>query len=131
MQLTEYLNRVRQSIEKLEVFGLTERIDVREEIRPGKQAVLVINVTFLDGASLYVREYLDAKYRLEKVKYAWQFQDSRKQLIFRYDNAPHKPPLGFKNHKHRQQGEAIEADLPRIEDVIDEILTWLLADTSS
>jgi len=40
-----------------------------------------------------------AALRQEKVSYAYQYQDGEGKLIFRYDNAAHKPGLGFIEHK--------------------------------
>ena len=39
--------------------------------------------------------------------------------IFRYDNARHKPDLGFIGHKHLNGGTVIKCAAPDISDVID------------
>ena len=44
-------------------------------------------IVLVDGSVLFVREYIDAKYKIEKVSYAYQYQDREGKLIFRYDNA--------------------------------------------
>jgi len=49
---------------------------------------------------LRIRVYIDAKYKIEIISYAYQYQDAKGKLIFRYDNARHKAELGFKDHKH-------------------------------
>jgi len=56
--------------------------------------------------------------------YSYHYQDPQKQLIFRYDNAAHKPPLAFSQHKHfRDRIEAAPA--PELAAVLKEILaTW-------
>lgn len=78
---------------KTEDYGLAESVDFREEIRAGKQAVISAEIRFVNGTILIVREYIDAKYKLEKLRYAFQCHNSEGGLIFRYDNAAHKPPL--------------------------------------
>jgi hypothetical protein len=47
-------------------------------------------------------------------------------LIFRYDNARHKPKLPFENHKHLTGGKIIEAPIPELADVFEVIMDYLL-----
>ncbi len=46
-------------------------------------------------------------------------------LIFRYDNAGHRPALEFEEHKHIKDGVIIEAILPDVSDIMDEVLGFL------
>jgi hypothetical protein len=125
MLLRDYLELFRQSIEKIENYGYTESIEIKEEIRPNKQAIIKANIVLVDGSVLHIKEYIDAKYKIEKVSYAYQYQDSEGKLIFRYDNAAHRPALGFKEHKHTKDGAILNISLPDISDVIDEIIGYL------
>jgi len=43
----------------------------------------------------------------------------------RYDNAVHRPALRFKVHKHIKAEVIIEAFLPDISDIIDEVVRYL------
>ena len=122
MLLRNYLQLFRQGIEKLENFGYTESIQIKEEIRPNKQAIIKAKIILVDNSVLYIKEYIDAKYKIEKVSYAYQYQDRNGELIFRYDNAVHRPELRFKEHKHTMEGVIIEASLPDISDIIDEVV---------
>lgn len=79
----------------------------------------------VDGSVLHIKEYIDSKYKIEKVSYAYQYQDRNGGLIFRYDNAVHRPALGFKEHKHKKDGVIIEASLPDTSDIIDEVVGFL------
>ena len=45
MLLNEYLDRFRKSIEKIENYGYAHSVEIREEIRANKQAIL--NVKFV------------------------------------------------------------------------------------
>ena len=74
MLLRDYLQLFRQGIEKLEKFGYTESIEIKEEIRPNKQAIIKAKIILVDNSVLYIKEYIDAKYKIEKVSYAYQFQ---------------------------------------------------------
>ena len=121
MLLRNYLELFRQGIEKLENYGYTESIEIKEEIRPNKQAIIKANIVLVDRSVLHIKEYIDAKYKIEKVTYAYQYQDKNGEMIFRYDNAVHRPALGFEEHKHTKDGAIIEAPLPDISDIIDEV----------
>ncbi len=68
MLLSNYLQLFRQGIEKLENFGYTELIEIKEEIRPNKQAIIKAKIILVDKSVLYIKEYIDAKYKIEKGK---------------------------------------------------------------
>ena len=121
MSLRNYLELFRQALEKIENYGYTESIDIKEEIRPNKQAIIKAKIALIDRSVLHIKEYIDAKYKIEKVSYAYQYQDRNGELIFRYDNAVHRPALRFKEHKHTKDGVIIEVSLPDISDIIDEV----------
>ena len=122
MQLRQYLDNFRNSIEKFEVFGLSEKTEIKEEIRPGKQAVINIHVSLINETNLYLRAYIDARYKINLISYAFQYQKKDGQLIFRYDNAAHKPKLSSKDHKHLSDGDIVETDMPDIAKLVDEII---------
>jgi Family of unknown function (DUF6516) len=125
MQLHEYIERFRKGMETLENYGYTESIEIKEEIRPNKQAVFTAKVVLLNGSVFQVREYIDAKYGIDRVSYAYHYQDRDGSLIFRYDNAAHRPALGFKVHKHTADWAVESADLPDVFDLINEIVRYL------
>ena len=64
---------------------------------------------------MLLNEYLDR----------FRNQDRDGQLIFRYDNAVHRPALSYKDHKHSGDGTISEAILPDIFDLVDEVLRYL------
>ena len=125
MLLRNYLQLFRQGIQKLEDYGYSESINIREEIRPNKQAIIKAKIVLVDSSVLHIKEYIDAKYKIEKVSYAYQYQDRDGELIFRYDNAVHRPALRFKEHKHTKAGVIIQTSLPDISDIIDEVVGCL------
>jgi hypothetical protein len=43
----------------------------------------------------------------------------------RYDNATHRPKLDFKEHKHTKDGGIVEALLPGVSDILDEVVGFL------
>jgi hypothetical protein len=52
-------------------------------------------------------------------------QNKDGELVFRYDNAVHRPALGFKEHKHTKEGVVVDASLPDVSDIMDEAVGFL------
>ena len=125
MSLNEYLSLFREALGKIEDYGFSDTIEIREEIRANKQAVLNAKVVMVDNSVLHIKEYIDARYGIERLSYAYHYQDRDGNLIFRYDNAKHRPDLGFNAHKHLSDGTISAATLPDISDIIDEIVGYL------
>ena len=76
---------------------------------------------FVDDSELHFREYIDASLAEPRLMYVYHYQDAAKTLVFRYDNARHRPPLTQAEHRHTPT--TAEASLaPTLEQVIDEIL---------
>ncbi len=122
MSLHNYLKPFRQEIEKLGDYGYSESLEIKEEIRGNKLSVLTAHIVLINGSSLHLKEYMDARYNIERINYAYHYQDCDGKCIFRYDNAIHRPALGFKEHKHTKDGNIIEASLPAIEEIIEEVI---------
>jgi hypothetical protein len=100
MLISEYLASIRSAVELLDTYGFAESIIFQEEIRAGKQAIFKAEIVLVDGSYLLIKEYVDCKYGIEKLSYAYQYQDRDGKLIFRYDNAAHKPKLERSEHRH-------------------------------
>jgi hypothetical protein len=66
MSLHSYLEFFRQTLEKIENYGYTESVEIKEELRPTKQAVIKAKIVLIDRSVLHIREYIDAKYTLQK-----------------------------------------------------------------
>ena len=64
MSLHDYLEYFRQAIEKVVDSGYAESIEINEEIRPNKQAVIKAKIVLIDGSVLRIKEYIDAKYTI-------------------------------------------------------------------
>jgi len=125
MSIREHSDQLRDALNQLEAFGLSESIVFREEVRPGKQLVIHAEAKLINGSVLVVREYVKAKYKLERLRYAYQYHDSDGALTFRYDNAVHRPSLGFKEHKHLADGKIIPSGPPDIWGVVEEVISFL------
>lgn len=117
-----YFNRVKAIIDLYTSIPFVLDTNVSFEMRPGEQGYLSGSIIFADGSELYFREFLDAvKETVDKLMYVYHYQDAGNQLMFRYDNARHRPPLGFLEHKH-MPGQVIEAPAPTLDTVLVEIV---------
>ena len=126
MSVFSYFQELVLAASRLEDYGLAKTITSNSESRPSGELFINIKVELIDNSVLFIREYISAKQEyIEHFSYAYQYQAADESLIFRYDNAAHKPPLSSKEHKHLQNGEIVVFPLPTIELIIDEILGWL------
>ena len=76
-----------------------------------------------DGSVLHFTEFIDVVGEVtEKIMYTYHYQDNEQRLVFRYDNAHHRPALAFLTHKHEGQS-VTEAPPPVVEAVLAEICT--------
>ena len=126
MLLTEYFARIVKDIEEYSKTNLIIDSDLHIDCRTEKIGIIKGTVTFLDNSCLFFTEYLDVRYKIEKLTYSFHYQQKDGTLIFRYDNAYHKPRLGFAAHKHLPSGEIIQSDIPELKDVFEEIMEHLL-----
>ncbi len=76
---------------------------------------------FNDGSELHFREFVDISLPELRLMYAYHYQDANQDLISRYDNAAHRPPLPQTEHKHTPAGVQV-SPAPTLAQVVDEIL---------
>jgi len=92
MELHDYIKRFHKGIERVENYGYTESVEIREEIRPQKQVVINATIVFIDESVLHIREYTEIKYKLKhiimliniRIKMGNLFSDMTTLLINRY-----------------------------------------------
>ena len=126
MLVFSYFQDLLLVVSRLEDYGLAKTITSNSESRSSGELFINIKVELIDNSVLFIREYIFAKHeQIEHFSYAYQYQSADESLIFRCDNAAHKPPLSQKEHKHLQNGEIIVYPLPIIELIVDEVLAWL------
>ena len=116
-----YFNQVKSIVDQYAVTRFVLDANVSFETRPGEQGYLTGSITFLDGSVLHFREFLDAvKETVDKLMYTYHYQDAGNQLIFRYDNARHRPSPRSLEHKHIS-GQLLETPAPTLDEVLAEI----------
>ena len=106
MPIQAYLVQTRTSIDRYAATSFVIDAETSFEIRPGDQGYLGGSITFVDGTILYFREFLDATGEaVAKLMYTYHYQDAGNQLIFRYDNARHRPLLRSLTHSRPILGD--------------------------
>ena len=87
------------------------------------------DMTFIDGSTLHIREYVDVEESVERFMYAYQYMDRESRLVFRYDNTGHHRDLNlptYPDHKHdRYEEHVIASNAPSLGDVLIEVLTYI------
>ncbi len=96
---------------------LTLQIDQRSAI----QGFISGSLQFHDGSELHFPEFVDTSRDKPKIMYVYHYQDANHNLIFRYDNAAHRPALPQPEHKHTQSGIEV-SPAPTLVEVLDQIL---------
>ena len=123
MLLSEYQAGLAEVIDRFARTDLIIASELSSDARTPKIGMIKGVIEFIDGSRLVFTEYIDARYRLEKLSYSYHCQDNAGELIFRYDNAAHKPPLPFPHHKHLPaDGKTVESEIPELAEVIDEAM---------
>jgi len=125
MLLTEYLEAFSKVIDEYSKTDLVFSSQVHVDIRAEHIGLIKGSITFIDESRLFLTEYLDVSYGIERLTYSYHYQDKEGRLVFRYDNAAHKPVLGFIHHKHSGDG-VVESQIPDLNGVLLEAIHHLM-----
>jgi len=104
--------------------GLGVAADLQEHSKGATVGYVRGMVRFADGSEPHFREYLDTVLSEPRLMYVYHYQDAQRRLIFRYDNAAHKPMLPQAEHKHTT-GDIQPALPPSFQGIIEEIVRRL------
>lgn len=125
MLLTEYLSNITRDIDEYAKTGFILSSEVIVDSRTEKVGLIKGTIIFLNESKLFFTEYLDLRYKIEKLTYSYHYQDKAANLIFRYDNASHRPRLDYRAHKH-VGGDIHQSEIPDLKNVLEEIISGLL-----
>ena len=117
----EYAEAITHLINDLVASVGVQLLDLQLDQRSPLRGFIGGVLAFDDASELHFREFIDLTQADPRLMYAYHYQDAAKNLIFRYDNAPHKPALAQSDHKHTPQDIILGAP-PTFAEVIDEIL---------
>ncbi len=127
MFIEEYFEHIREAIAACTA---VESFQLTEAKRDSYTGFLRGRVYFPDGSLLPGREFVYVITEVERDMYSYHYVNSSENLIFRYDNADHKPKLNLPNlphHKHEESEENIVASsAPTLAEVLQEIEGLLL-----
>ena len=122
MYLSEYLADLTKTIAEYAKSSIILSSEVESHFRTERIGFVKGKIIFIDDSKLFFTEYLDLRYKIEKLTYSFHYQDKKTNLIFRYDNAAHKPSQEFVDHKHIEN-KISRSDVPELKDVLEEIIT--------
>ncbi|MBI4650161.1 hypothetical protein HY745_02535 [Candidatus Desantisbacteria bacterium] len=125
MKLSEYIATIEKIIREYSQTDLILTHELYSDLRTEKLGILKGIIVFIDNSKLMFTEYVNLKYGTEKVSYSYHYQDAKDQLIFRYDNSKHRPPLLYLCHKHFKKS-IIESKIPNFSNIIEEIIAIIL-----
>lgn len=117
----EYARQIQLTIDDVIRTGEAHLLNLQIDARSTSRGLIAGLLQFQDGSELHFREFLDMNQADPRLMYAYHYQDSNKELVFRYDNAVHRPAISQLEHKHTPTG--IELTIaPTLSQVFDEIL---------
>jgi hypothetical protein len=123
MQISEREEEWQTLMQQCAKWSFVAHTSLLFDIRPMQQAFVKASIEFINGAVLHLREFIDcSESRLVRLSYSYHAQTAHQDLLFRYDNAPHKPPLGFVEHKHCEDGSIIASPPPELADILEEMI---------
>jgi hypothetical protein len=127
MLFSEYVLDIQNFLAEFSRSELLVHSELTADMRTEQLGLLKGIVTFTDGSTLFFKEYLDLRHGLDRKMYSFHYQNADAMLRFRYNNAAHKPALGFSEHKHTVTG-IIFAVTPALPEVLDEIMSSYLTE---
>ncbi len=115
-----YFNQLEQILQQ---FPSIQSYTLTKKIYNSKQGFMKGSIAFNNSYKLDFVEVKNTE-KSAKIKYRYQYMDSRQALVFRYDNAPHYPHMKtFPHHKHLPEGEE-ESSEPTLEMVLLEVMQY-------
>ena len=117
----EYASNIENLLNGIVATGEAISVDIRIDQRSSLRGLIIGLLRFDNDSELHFREFVDTSLAEPKLMYAYHYQDANKALIFRYDNAIHRPALPQAEHKHTPAGVEVSS-APTLAEVIDAIL---------
>ena len=122
MRIEVYFRQIEKIIDACPVIQL---LNVTYEKRGTHEGFIRGELYFVDGSALYLREFVDVEITADRLTYAYQFMDSSKNLVFRYDNTGHHKKLGLSTYPHHKhdggEDNVIPSAAPDLATVLQEI----------
>jgi len=117
----DYARQIEQVLNATVAAGEAALLSIQIDQRSSLRGFVIGLLHFNDASQLHFREFVDASQPEPRVLYAYHYQDPDPGLIFRYDNAAHRPLLPQAEHRHGPTGVE-SSPAPTLAEVLDEIL---------
>jgi hypothetical protein len=118
---SEYVQRLTSILDTVVAAGEAVVTSLEVDQRSAVRGFIVGSLQFEDSSTLDFREFVDVSQEEPKMAYAYHYRNADHNLIFRYDNAMHRPALSQPAHKHTPSGVEVSA-VPTLSEVLDLIL---------
>lgn len=117
-----YFKQLQHTIES---FAIVQSFNFNFDKRGTSEGFIRGEIYFVDGSILHIREFVDVETTIHRLMYVYQYLDSSKKLIFRYDDTGHHKDLDLPtvpHHKHEgAEDEVIASSAPDLTAVLTEI----------
>jgi hypothetical protein len=123
--ISSFIKKVEESISSS---AIVVYCDIQKYFSSTKKEVYIKgDLTFVDLSSLIFAVYvLEKGKKIVFDKYRFQYMDSKKKLVFRYDNAPHYKNIStYPVHKHLKDGMVVESSIPEFSELLEEIAAFI------
>lgn len=117
----EYARGIEDVLDATVATGEATLVSIQIDQRSSLRGFIAGLLQFNDGSELHFREFVDTSLPDSRLMYAYHYQDVSQDLIFRYDNAAHRPSLPQAEHRHTPSGIEV-SPAPTLVQVVDEIL---------
>lgn len=122
MLIESYFKQLQQTIESR---AIVQSFNLNFDKRGTSEGFIRGEIYFVDGSILHIREFVDVEIKIHRLMYVYQYLDSSKKLIFRYDETGHHKELNiptFPHHKHEgREDNIIASAAPDLTAVLAEI----------
>lgn len=90
-------------------------------------AYIESKILFVNQSKLYLFEFLRTeREKVKREKYRYHYISKDKELLFRYDNAPHYRDVdSFPDHKHLAN-KVVNSTIPFVKEILEEIEKLIL-----
>ena len=117
----EYIHSIEEVMNRAIASGDATLVSLQVDQRSVVRGLISGSLQFDDGSTLHFREFVNISQAEPKVMYVYHYQDTSNTLIFRYDNAVHRPALSQPAHRHSRSGIELCA-APSFSAVLDQIV---------
>ena len=117
----EYAREIEDILHVLVASGEAMLLSIQVDQRSSLRGLIAGQVQLNDGSQLHIREFLDISLPEPRLAHSYHYH-AGEGLIFRYDNATHRPSLPRAEHKHTAAGVQVTS-APTLAEVISEILS--------